>query len=441
MQQQKIGNNNEYREWPLLALLVICPLLIFQDLVTTSYDYVPKMILFFGSITYFVLSLRQSSMKRCKFVLTIHIVVYLTVSTFLIIQAIRPIFGEHQRFGTFWWPLHFLIIGAIAVVESQRFFISKKNLIINVFLASLLGYLIIATSLTFAPGNEVEILGWVFSSKTVLLLPAIVFFPLVTYSIARGNKLQLLSGAIVYLLGLFLAVRLTDRAILITLLLLFVIAIPVFFINRVKTKKQLIIFALSFVTAFGVFSVTQGSMVLTLIKDTINVGQIRHLDTGVVETQDIDRFIHIEAALEVISKEPATYFFGFGFRESSYVMSDNLYKLYEEKMPHLCIATELGGTDNMTTFGFSAILVDFGLIGTTLLCLLVSVVLIRVSRATRGFWRIVLLASVLATVAQLFKYNFLHYPLLFLALAPNGIFELFSRFNEEDFTLSDGDVV
>jgi hypothetical protein len=111
---------------------------------------------------------------------------------------------------------------------------------------------------------------------------------------------------------------------------------------------------------------------LQLVQDILNFGRPRHLDTGVLETVDLDRILQLKVAWEALKVDPVHLIFGYGYLESSFVLANPLFLLYQKYLPHLDFVKELGSRENVSVYGFSAILVDFGILGIACLVFLFS---------------------------------------------------------------------
>lgn len=146
-----------------------------------------------------------------------------------------------------------------------------------------------------------------------------------------------------------------------------------------------------------------------------------------IEIKDVDRVIHLRAALEVIDDSWATSLFGYGFRVGGFVIGPYLLPYYRDYLPQADINREIGDVGNASTPGIPALLVDTGYLGVLLLLLNVFVVTYRIYLRKYNPNRWVLLFSLVVLMAWLGGNNVLTYSLFFLAIIPDGILLQFSR--------------
>ena len=98
--------------------------------------------------------------------------------------------------------------------------------------------------------------------------------------------------------------------------------------------------------------------------------------------------------------------FGYGFRESSFVLADPLRKVYELELAHLDFSQELESMTNISTFGLGAIILDFGLVGAVLMLLLLLRQILKLPWSRDFGWSILRLISILSLLSMLYVFNF-----------------------------------
>jgi hypothetical protein len=168
-----------------------------------------------------------------------------------------------------------------------------------------------------------------------------------------------------------------------------------------KTKILTPLFIASMVAVYFGFA-----RIKSLITDLMLTGSVRHLDTGYTEVVDQDRFLHLVTSWRVSLQDLPTFLFGYGFRESSFVLSEPLRELYESELPHLDFSQELGSVTNISTFGLGSIIVDFGLVGALLISLLLLRQVLDLPWMRDFGWSTLRLMSILSFLGILYVFNY-----------------------------------
>lgn len=414
-----------------LLVCLVAPLSIFQDTTITKYDLVPKIVLMLGTL--WLLWMRKKSgttslISGSKD--TRHDVLFNLFLIYCFLESLRAALDTSTKLGANWWPIQFVMIG---IACNSKMSSSPSNWPIELeqirrtLQHALFAYLVIGNLLAIVPGNGFSVLGIEFTSQTFLLIPTVVLFPLLAISIAQDSGRNLIQSTMSYLLTLSLILQLADRAALAAVVILTVASLPFVVRRRVRSLRHLLGMCILIMVAFVGVLQTKHQEIGRLINDTVRIGQVRHLDTGVSEVRDLDRFVHLEAAVLTVSKSVPSVLFGFGFRQSGKAMTPELERLYRSDLPHLDVQSELGKPGDYKTFGLSALIVDFGLIGILLFLTLCGVIVKRLVENQVIEWSVVVLMTLAMSIAMLYKVNYLHYPLMYLALAPNGLFIFLNR--------------
>ena len=428
------------RPWnkSLFAVFVVAPLIVVQDLVVSNHDYIPKVVFLIGSAISIYIAIRECrnwrsiNQRKKRTYLELSFMVFLA---YVSLQSLRVIFFGHSRAGAMYWPVQFVLLLVIVYFQNQKSLILEtkqaNSQTISIYQWLLLFYLSLGRLLLEIDSQRINILNFEVTSKTMLLIPVLIFYPMILNALLRGTSQQKLRSALILVLYIQIGILITDRAVIMSALILFVCSIPYLYTQRPKVFGNFLTYCLATFVIFMVLVQPNKSLTGTLISDTsgiiTDIPKVSSVDPvagpeKAPKIHDLDRFVHLEAAWRTVSNDPFHLVFGFGFREDSFVMQKELDDLYSKKLPSLNITKELGPNHNLITFGLAAFLVDFGILGVAMSVLLGIFLVIRLIKGIRPSWSIVNISTLALTILYLFKVNFLQYPLLYLAISPTGLF-------------------
>jgi len=197
----------------------------------------------------------------------------------------------------------------------------------------------------------------------------------------------------------------------------------------------LLCFLLIFSLFFGIGSKTQliekgGGFFGELFRTVQSVRFWEDL-TGI----DIDRKVHFQVGFISIMEDWKSFLFGHGFRMHGLVISPYLKKLYGEKgFPALAASVR----EDESTEGFTALLVDTGLVGMLLLGMNFLFVARKIFCSKKSPNRIILLLSLLFTFLWLPVINMLDIMLFYLLIMPSGLLVQLSRYEPVEAKLGKG---
>jgi hypothetical protein len=427
------------------TVFVIGPLIVIQDLVLSNHDYIPKMVFLTVSailiFTYIRDSRTGSSIRQTKKGNYLELL-FLIFIAYVSLQSMRVIFFGHSRAGALYWPVQFMIILAIAYFQNQKSLISEtkqaNSQTISIYQWLLLFYLSLGRLLLEIDSQRIKLLNFEVTSKTMLLIPVLIFYPMILNALLRGTSQQKLRSSLILILYIQIGILITDRAVIMSTLILLVCSIPYIYTQRPKVFGTFFTYCFAIFVVFMVLVQPNKSITGTLISDTsgiiTDIPKVSSVNgsggegvngSGGEEASkihDLDRFVHLEAAWRTVSNDPFHLVFGFGFREDSFVMQKELEDLYRKKLPGLDITKELGPNSNFITFGLAAFLVDFGILGVAMSVLFGFFLVLRLIKGIKPSWSLVIISTLALTILYLFKVNFLHYPLLYFAVSPAGLF-------------------
>jgi hypothetical protein len=138
---------------------------------------------------------------------------------------------------------------------------------------------------------------------------------------------------------------------------------------------------------------------------------------------DIDRIVHAEVALRLMSQGGGALWFGHGYRMSGRVVSPILRELYAVFIP------ARAGTvrDDESTEAFTAWVADTGIVGLLLLMALFVLTAIRSLKNSRGTMRVIMVCCTMMTFLWMFVINLSDIYLFFFSVLPSGIIVALSR--------------
>ena len=161
------------------------------------------------------------------------------------------------------------------------------------------------------------------------------------------------------------------------------------------------------------------------IKPTEPTEKVRFhfLDPKGKPPHDIDRIIHAEVVLRLLSEGGAHALFGYGYRMSGLVVSPILRELYSVYIPDR--ATKI--MDDESTEAFTAWVADTGGVGLGLLMALFFLTALRAFSNARGVLGVILASSLAITFMWMLVINLSDILLFFFAVLPSGILVALSR--------------
>ena len=399
-------------------LLFLAALFVSIELSISPYQFFSKLInvLFF---LYIILKYRTHCTSFCfsahALILKKQGKVFTLVAIYFLITMLRPIFFSVSSFrvGTLYWPIqtlmfffalnlwrHSLVCDRNSVKTKISFYaIPISKLVV----LSLTAYLVFYEFI-YLFGDIDTPLYVLFTSTTSQLLPYFVLFPYLWMNL-RNEKFPILTYipiALAFLLSIQAGSR--SNLLLVTVSTATGILCILFYREKSwveKTKTLAPLFVASMVAVYFGFA-----RIKSLITDLILTGSVRHLDTGYTEVVDQDRFLHLVTSWRVSLQDLPTFLFGYGFRESSFVLSDPLRKVYKSELPHLDFSQELGSITNISTFGLGSIIVDFGLVGALLISLLLLRQVMDLPWMRDFGWSILRLISILSLLGMLYVFNY-----------------------------------
>jgi hypothetical protein len=295
-------------------------------------------------------------------------------------------------------------------ISSQKFFLTKFS---HVPLAMTI-YLL-CVEILFRFGDIETFLGVTFTASTTQLLPFFALIPVLWLHMIRFPDLFLIK-AMPILIALQIILRIESRTALILYLFTTFFGCLYIFLTKSTPLNLRAKMVAQIVIAIGFVILIHWDKFFRLLSDSFISGKTRRLDTGVIEIVDLDRMLHLKVAVEVITQSCNEFLLGFGFRESSFVLAKPLLDVYRIQLRHLNFENELGSFTNVSTFGISALLVDFGFIGIGLMTILVLVQIKKLPWKLDLGWSILRTTSLFSLFSFLYATNFTHSAYFFAAV-------------------------
>jgi len=129
---------------------------------------------------------------------------------------------------------------------------------------------------------------------------------------------------------------------------------------------------------------------------------------------DLDRNLHLRAACPSLSKDWEAWLFGHGIHSHRFVLPPQLQNLYDQYLPGTVVK------DVVRTTGFTALLVDTGLVGMFLLTINFLFAVREICIRTRGE-RFLFASALLVAFLWLFVSNIQDVMLFYILIMPSGL--------------------
>ena len=141
---------------------------------------------------------------------------------------------------------------------------------------------------------------------------------------------------------------------------------------------------------------------------------------------DIDRHAHIHVSVTSISSDPSTLLFGHGFRQHGWIISQHLRSFYyAHHRPDIARRVK----DDSSTEGFTALIVDTGIVGLFLLGANLFLLAWRIFRQKIGWDGVILVSAIGVLFLWLFVINLLDVGVYYIAIMPSGLLCLLAQPN------------
>lgn len=352
---------------------------------------------------------------------------------YMIFQACRGVaeFGEARKLR---WVVFYIMIWASMWLVSKRAPLTKSEIYSTILWSSFAYFSIYVASGLYAEKFR-GISRWMaqqteWGSTAYSVFPCLLAIP-VAFSAALSERKKLRSLGWFTLLSIMIAAFYYDsRTVQLTILIFFCVT-ALFGGIRFIIKTAV---AYSAILAFFLVFVWPQSRDLSFfVDDIVHSGSAVFSGAGTRSGRDMDRWIHMQVAFTSISDRWDTLLLGTGLRTSGSVISLNLYNLYQEYLP----GEAAGVTADASTEGFTAFVVETGVIGLLLLWANILLVVWQISYRAKGKDRWDLIASVVLAFCWMFLINMLDIVLFYLLFMPRGPILMLAAGDEEPRTSDD----
>lgn len=318
------------------------------------------------------------------------------------------------------WVVFFIMLGLTAVflerrkssIPSQHQMVAAITLSTLVYMAAYLLHGITAENIRGSFRWDLQTVEW--GATVYAMFPIAFAMPAVLLSTVSGSSWHRLVGWVTLLLT-FVAVIYYESRIGLFTVLAFLVLSPIYIGGRrllgilTLVAALLVLFGPSIRYQHGSLSEYGSSLLLS--------GSAFWPRGDIADTHDIDRWIHAKLAFKAVSGDWSTFLFGHGYRVHGEVISPYLYELYREFLPRSAQRIAY----YQSTAGFTALVVDTGVVALALLVTNFLLVGCRIIREKELAYKPLLLLSLVLPFAWLLSGNILDITLLYVGVMPSGL--------------------
>jgi len=359
---------------------------------------------------------------------SLHYWVFYLPIVYMIVQSIRGL-GLLESLEKSRWILYYGMLGVISFISSKNSFpLPNARKIAFIIAGSASIYLIfylvhgLFTELFRGLSRfEVQTIEW--SSTAYALFPLVIAIPAAIFLIRDRSYKYRWVGWATLIVAISAAFYYLSRV-------AWLVIFGFLFVSLFKLgARKVVFFLLCFLLFFSLFYGISGQTGL-IAKGSGFFGELRNtLFFWESPSFDIDRRTHLEVGFISVKENWENLLFGYGFRTHGIIISPHLKKLYEEKgFPELAA----GVKEDESTEGFTALLVDTGLVGILLLGMNFLFVAGKILVQKKNPYRSILLLSFIFTFLWLPVINMVDIMLFYLLIMPSGILIQLSKYNQND---------
>lgn len=418
--------------WPILVIVAVGTVgMMVGGRYTFLDEYLIGCILFGGLLTISmgVLTFRKSRENTWDH---IHKWIFLLMIIYMIVQSLRGLIVL-ESLRKIRWIVYYGMLGIIMFMISNKGFPVPSNKKISLIVSSAtLGYLIfyIAYGLFSEIVNgisrwELQTVEW--GTTAYSLFPLVIAIPAAIFLLKDRNRVYQRVGLATLIIAALAAFYYNSR---VSWLAIFGFLFVCLFKLGIR-KVILIIF--SFLIIFSLYFGISNRV--ELVKETSSFfGELSRTTRSIYfwdvsAKTDIDRKTHLHVGFISITENWKTLLFGHGFRVHGFVISQHLKRLYTQyNLPQLAAKVK----DDEGTEGFTALLVDTGVVGIMLLIINFLFVAHKIFVQKRNPNRNLLLLSLIFAFLWLSVINMVDIMLFYFLIMPNGLVVQLSQGGEEE---------
>jgi len=350
----------------------------------------------------------------------LHEWIFYLMTIYLVVESIRGMLWW-EDFGKMRWVVFFAMLGILAFMMAKGDFPRlKRKAMLLIIAGSILAYFIIYLASGLIIENVLGGSRW--SAQTIewpstayAFFPLIIGMPAAIMLLSERNRSLRWIGWAVILLSIICAFYYQSRVSLIYMLILSPFLLFKLNIRRVVLLITVILIIFGLFMGAGYNKKFTDQIVFFRYDLSRTIEGLRNWDTN---QADIDRKVHLEAGFSSIKDNWESLFFGYGYRTHGVMIGPQLRTLWESKgFPEVA----KGVAYDTSTEGFTAFLVDTGLIGMLLLIMNFLLVGRRILMQKTNRNRPIFLIALAFAFLWIFVINMLDIVLFYLLIMPSGL--------------------
>jgi len=347
-----------------------------------------------------------------------HIIFFLAMIFYMVFESLRGVsdLGSIRKIR---WVLYFLMLGVIGFLAYKKIPPALSRRRLSTLIASTgLVYFAIYVSVgvffeTVLGRVKWDIQNFVWGGTTYAAFPIIAVMPAIFFLFKDKNRLLRILAWSTFIMVSIAAFYYDSRISFLAIIGFLVMLILLMgFRKFIRPAIIFIIIAAIFIGIFGSFSHSfkiYGKVIYEASEFAWNPAHAR----------DIDRLAHLTIGPRLIKDDIRTFFFGYGFRTSGHMIGPALAQVYEERGMH---KAALAISNYGSTVGFTALLVETGIIGMGLLIINFIFTAREIIFLRHSGMKLVLLYCLALGFAWMLITNPIDIALLYLIIMPSGFF-------------------
>jgi len=406
--------------WPILIFVAVGTAGLMVQGYCLIDEYFSGCILLGGMLAILVraVSLRKDQGDGLDY---LHRWVFLLMVIYMLIESLRGVllWGDWRIIR---WIIYYTMLGIVVFIASKRAFpfpdVKKLSLIVSksafLFFGLYLAYGLFSEKFRGVSRFSMQGIEW--SGSAYAMFPLVVAMPASIMLLKDNVRIHRWVGWASLGIAIISALFYDSRVSLLVILSYFVISLPKLRLHRV------VLFLLLFLVVLGLFSGGGGRELNKKIHSISTQVFESAKDLWSPRKSDLDRYLHMRASFITVSEDWTSLLFGYGVHSHRFAIAPHLKILYAQYLPHSVLR------DIMRTTGFTALLVDTGLVGMLLLGLnflfVGRKILFQKNSPARG----VLLLATLFTFLWLLVSNIQDIMLFYLMIMPSGLLVQLNRY-------------
>ncbi|HEU5299391.1 MAG TPA: hypothetical protein VFW08_07845 [bacterium] len=358
----------------------------------------------------------------------LHLIVFLLMVGYFELQAIRGMIVL-DSLRKVRWVLFFPLVALIplALRRLPRTHVTASTLASTILWSSLIYSvlsLLMAVIWEGLGGSRWSLQGTWWVPTAYAALPIVIAMPYVTYGLNQGGRLRLWAWAVLAIL-IVSAFYFDSRIATLSILAFLVAGFSTYRWRGIAVVAGLMVMAMMLIAPFlppgrrltDAVRKEAGELVKTFVPFIKPPEQF-------VLKRDMERYIHVQVASAALRKDWRSAVFGYGYRTHGRVISPELKVLYERYgAPEIAARIR----EDESTIGFTALVVDTGLLGLGLFAAAHGLAAARVWAGGNRRYRLPALLAVVLLFFWQFAVNTLDAVLVYMLLMPGGPLQLLAE--------------